>query len=156
MIRYICRGLKVFCFYLSVLALCRLVFCLWLQEYWGADSGTGELVTALWLGTRLSIQTAGVLALLTMVPAGMVTAFSRRLGQGAERLLSWLVLSVTSILFVASFPYYRQFHSRFHQLLFNAGNDDMYALLVSLVQEFNLPLRLAGALLLGYGLWRLM
>ena len=156
MIRYICRGLKVFCFYLSVLSLCRLVFCLWLQEYWGAGTGAGELVTALWLGTRLSIQTAGVLVLLTMVPAGIVTAFSRRLGQGAERLLSWLVLSVTSILFVASFPYYRQFHSRFHQLLFNAGNDDMYALLVSLVQEFSLPLRLAGALLLGYGLWRLM
>ena len=150
MIRYICRGLKVFCFYLSVLSLCRLVFCLWLQEYWGAGTGAGELATALWLGTRLSIQTAGVLVLLTMVPAGIVTAFSRRLGQGAERLLSWLVLSVTSILFVASFPYYRQFHSRFHQLLFNAGNDDMYALLVSLVQEFNLPLRLAGALLLGY------
>lgn len=156
MSRYIGRGLRVFCFYLAVLAIGRLVFCLWLQEYWAAGSGMAELGTALWLGTRLSIQTAGVLALLAMVPAGLVTAFCRGPGQRVERFLNWLLLSATSILFVASFPYYRQFHSRFHQLLFNAGNDDMYALLVSLVQEFNLPLRLAGALLLGYGLWRLM
>lgn len=156
MSRYIGRGLRVFCFYLAVLAIGRLVFCLWLQEYWAAGSGMAELGTALWLGTRLSIQTAGVLALLAMVPAGLVTAFCRGPGQRVERFLNWLLLSATSILFVASFPYYRQFHSRFHQLLFNAGNDDIYALLVSLVQEFNLPLRLAGALLLGYGLWRLM
>ena len=77
MIRYICRGLKVFGFYLSVLSLGRLVFCLCLQDYWAAGTGLGELATALWLGTRLSIQTAGVLTLLTMVPAGVVTAFAR-------------------------------------------------------------------------------
>ena len=156
MINYIYRGLKVFLFYLSVLSLCRLVFCLWLQEYWAAGTGWEELWTALWLGTRLSIQTAGVLALAAMVPAGICTAVSGLWGQRLEKALNGLLLSVTSVLFVASFPYYRQFHSRFHQLLFNAGNDDMYALLISLVQEFNLPLRLAGALLLGGFLWWLL
>lgn len=154
MMNCIYRGLKVFLYYLSVLSLCRLIFCLVLHEYWGADTGWQDLLQTLWLGSRLSIQTAGILALFTAVPAGLINILSRLWGRRLESLLSGIVLTITSILFVASFPYYGQFHSRFHQLLFNAGNDDMYALFVSLVQEFNLPLRLAGALLLAFCLWR--
>lgn len=154
MMNCIYRGLKVFLYYLSVLSLCRLIFCLVLHEYWGLDTGWQDLLQTLWLGSRLSIQTAGILALFTAVPAGLLTILSRLWGRRLESLLSGIVLTITSILFVASFPYYGQFHSRFHQLLFNAGNDDMYALFISLVQEFNLPLRLAGALLLAFCLWR--
>lgn len=154
MMNCIYRGLKVFLYYLSVLSLCRLIFCLVLHEYWGPDTGWEDLLQTLWLGSRLSIQTAGILALFTAVPAGLINILSRLWSRRVESFLSGIVLTITSILFVASFPYYGQFHSRFHQLLFNAGNDDMYALFVSLVQEFNLPLRLARALLLAFCLWR--
>jgi len=150
------RGLKIFLYYLSVLSVCRLVFCLCLREYWAAASGLDELYTVLSLGTRLSIQTAGVLMLVTAVPSGLMRLVSPEWGRRLELVLSGAVLTVSSVLFIASFPYYRQFHSRFNQLVFNAGNDDMYALLVSLVQEFNLPVRLAGALLLAFVLWRLL
>lgn len=154
MMNCIYRGLKVFLYYLSVLSLCRLIFCLVLHEYWGPNTGWEDLLQTLWLGSRLSIQTAGILALFTAVPAGLINILSRLWSRRVESLLSGIVLTITSILFVASFPYYSQFHSRFHQLLFNAGNDDMYALFISLVQEFNLPLRLAGALLLAFCLWQ--
>ena len=154
MMNCIYRGLKVFLYYLSVLSLCRLIFCLVLHEYWGPDTGWEDLLQTLWLGSRLSIQTAGILALFTAVPAGLINILSHLWSRRVESFLSGIVLTITSILFVASFPYYGQFHSRFHQLLFNAGNDDMYALFISLVQEFNLPLRLAGAFLLAYCLWR--
>lgn len=154
MMNCIYRGLKVFLYYLSVLSLCRLIFCLVLHEYWGPDTGWQDLLQTLWLGSRLSIQTAGILALFTAVPAGLINILSHLWSRRVESFLSGIVLTITSILFVASFPYYGQFHSRFHQLLFNAGNDDMYALFISLVQEFNLPLRLTGALLLAFCLWR--
>lgn len=154
MMNCIYRGLKVFLYYLSVLSLCRLIFCLVLHEYWGPNTGWEDLLQTLWLGSRLSIQTAGILALFTAVPAGLINILSHLWSRRVESFLSGIVLTITSILFVASFPYYGQFHSRFHQLLFNAGNDDMYALFISLVQEFNLPLRLAGALLLAFCLWR--
>ncbi len=154
MMNCIYRGLKVFLYYLSVLSLCRLIFCLVLHEYWGPNTGWEDLLQTLWLGSRLSIQTAGILALFTAVPAGLINILSRLWSHRVESLLSGIVLTITSILFVASFPYYSQFHSRFHQLLFNAGNDDMYALFISLVQEFNLPLRLVGALLLAFCLWQ--
>lgn len=154
MMNCIYRGLKVFLYYLSVLSLCRLIFCLVLHEYWGPNTGWEDLLQTLWLGSRLSIQTAGILALFTAVPAGLINILSHLWSRRVESFLSGIVLTITSILFVASFPYYGQFHSRFHQLLFNAGNDDMYALFISLVQEFNLPLRLAGALLLAFCLLR--
>ena len=154
MMNCIYRGLKVFLYYLSVLSLCRLIFCLVLHEYWGPNTGWEDLLQTLWLGSRLSIQTAGILALFTAVPAGLINILSHLWSRRVESFLSGIVLTITSILFVASFPYYGQFHSRFHQLLFNAGNDDMYALFISLVQEFNLPLRLTGALLLAFCLWR--
>lgn len=154
MMNCIYRGLKVFLYYLSVLSLCRLIFCLVLHEYWGPNTGWEDLLQTLWLGSRLSIQTAGILALFTAVPAGLINILSHLWSRRVESFLSGIVLTITSILFVASFPYYGQFHSRFHQLLFNAGNDDMYALFISLVQEFNLPLRLAGALLLAFCLWQ--
>ncbi len=154
MMNCIYRGLKVFLYYLSVLSLCRLIFCLILHEYWGSNTGWEDLLQTLWLGSRLSIQTAGILALFTAVPAGLINILSHLWSRRVESFLSGIVLTITSILFVASFPYYGQFHSRFHQLLFNAGNDDMYALFISLVQEFNLPLRLTGALLLAFCLWR--
>lgn len=154
MMNCIYRGLKVFLYYLSVLSLCRLIFCLVLHEYWGPNTGWEDLLQTLWLGSRLSIQTAGILALFTAVPAGLINILSHLWSRRVESFLSGIVLTITSILFVASFPYYGQFHSRFHQLLFNAGNDDMYALFISLVQEFNLPLRLAGALLFAFCLWR--
>lgn len=154
MMNCIYRGLKVFLYYLSVLSLCRLIFCLILHEYWGSNTGWEDLLQTLWLGSRFSIQTAGILALFTAVPAGLINILSHLWSRRVESLLSGIVLTITSILFVASFPYYGQFHSRFHQLLFNAGNDDMYALFISLVQEFNLPLRLAGALLLAFCLWQ--
>lgn len=154
MMNCIYRGLKVFLYYLSVLSLCRLIFCLVLHEYWGPNTGWEDLLQTLWLGSRLSIQTAGILALFTAVPAGLINILSRLWSRRVESLLNGIVLTITSILFVASFPYYGQFHSRFHQLLFNAGNDDMYALFISLVQEFNLPLRLAGSLLLAFCLWQ--
>lgn len=154
MMNCIYRGLKVFLYYLSVLSLCRLIFCLVLHEYWGPNTGWEDLLQTLWLGSRLSIQTAGILALFTAVPAGLINILSHLWSRRVESFLSGIVLTITSILFVASFPYYGQFHSRFHQLLFNAGNDDMYALFISLVQEFNLPLRLTGALLLAFCLWQ--
>ena len=150
------KGLKVFFFYLTVLSLCRLFFIFWMREYMGPSSGMEDVCLALWRGARLSCQTAGVLALVNFLPPFVLHFFWQRGERAAWSLLSALTLGSLSVLYVASFPYYRQFHSNFNQLVFNAANDDMYALFVSFVQEFYLPVRLAGALCLAYVLWRLL
>ncbi|MBQ1914686.1 MAG: sulfatase-like hydrolase/transferase [Selenomonadaceae bacterium] len=148
------KGLKVFLFYLAVLSLCRGFFIFWMQDYMGPSSTERDVCLALWRGLRLSCQTAGILALVSFLPALVLTFLWKKGERMAWRVLTGAVLVTFSVLYVASFPYYRQFHSNFNQLVFNAANDDMYALFVSFVQEFYLPVRLAGALLLAYVLWR--
>jgi hypothetical protein len=44
----------------------------------------------------------------------------------------------------------------FNQMLFTGANDDIYALFITMIQQYWLPVRLAGALLLACALWRLL
>ena len=96
------------------------------------------------------------MALVTLVPAGLTGLVKPAWGHGLQKLLSGITLLVTDIGFFASFPYYQQFHSRFNQLFFNAVNDDMYALFISFIQEFNLIPRLIGAIAMTVILWKLL
>ena len=150
------RWLKVFLFYLTVLSLCRVIFIEILQEYIGNGVTDGDVWLAVLSGARLSIQTAGIITMVIFVPYAFTRLIYKKAGYIVLNVFSGLMAVTTAVLFFASIPYYHQFHSRFHQILFNAVNDDMYALLISLVQEFNLPLRLCGALLMAFVLWWLL
>ena len=148
------KGLKVFLFYLAVLSFCRAFFIFWLHDYMAATTGSADIALALWRGLRLSCQTAGLLTLFSLVPAALARLLYAPLEALAWRMTSALSLTALSILYAASFPYYRQFHTGFHQLIFNTANEDTFALFISLVQEFYLPVRLLGALLLAVLLCR--
>ena len=155
-LKLVVRGLLVFFFYLAVLSLCRAVFCYVLAEYLGQSTSWADIQLALASGTRLSVQTSGIMALVTLVPAGLTGLVKPAWGHGLQKLLSGITLLVTDIGFFASFPYYQQFHSRFNQLFFNAVYDDMYALFISFIQEFNLIPRLIGAIAMTVILWKLL
>ena len=126
-----------------------------MKEYMGAGVGFPDVWAAIVRGGRLSCQTAGVLTLVALVPGLVLHDLRPRVENACWKTILGIELLATSILYVASFPYYRQFHANFNQLMFNATNDDMIALFWSLVQEFYLPVRLAGALLLAFALWKL-
>ena len=148
------RGLKVFLFYLTVLSLFRFVFILWMHDYMSDAVGTRDVLMALWRGLRISCQSAGILMLVSLVPAWLCNVLRPGLESRVQTVVHMFTMVVVSVLFVARFPYYRQFHSGFNQLMFNAANDDVYALLISLIKEFYLPVRLAGAFVLAYVLYR--
>ena len=150
----ILEGLKVFAFYLAVLSVFRGFFIAWLAPYMGASTGGYDIFLALWRGFRLSMQTAGALTLVSFVPGLLLHYLWPRWERRIVLVLNGVLLSLLSILFVASFPFYRQFHANFNQMLFTGANDDIYALLITMVQQYYLPVRLAGALLLAYVLWR--
>ena len=147
------KGLKVWCFYLAVLFLCRLFFLWWMKDYMGAGAGVDDVLAAVVRGGRLSCQTAGVLTAIALVPGLVLHYVWPRIENAWWKCALGVELVVTSVLYVASFPYYRQFHANFNQLMFNAANDDMVALFWSLVQEFYLPVRLAVAFALAFALW---
>lgn len=153
------KGLKVFFFYLAVLSLFRLIFMAGLHEYLGEGSGISDVYAALLRGTRLSMQTAGGLTLVSLVPAlaaHYLLPFWKKAEWGLWLSLNGLLLTALSILFVAVFPYYRLFHANYNQMVFNGVNDDIEALFWTFVQQYNLPVRLTGALLLAYALYRVL
>ena len=140
------RGLMMFVFFLLMFSIGRIVFIFALRDYISEASAI-DILTALWVGLRLSCQTAGILALLILL--------SSIISRVAMKYVSIIVFVITSTLYVASFPFYEQFHSNFNQMIFNAVNDDMYALLITFIDEFNLPLRLLAALTLSMILYKL-
>ncbi len=150
------RGLKVYGFYLLVLSVFRAFFILWMHEYMGAGTGAHDVLLALWRGTRLSFQTAACLALVSFVPGFVLHYLWKRAERPVVLALNALLLVPLSILYVASFPFYRQFHANFNQMLFTGAKDDVVALFWTMVQQYYLPVRLAGALLLAFALWRLL
>ena len=149
------RGLKVYFVYALVLSLFRILFIAGMTEYMLPETGTGDVFTALWRGFRLSMQTAGGFALAVFAPAAVMALVSDTASKYVLRILHGIGLLILSVGFIGRFPYYRQFHSGYNQLLFNTANDDVWALFLSLVYEYNLPLRFAAACLLAYVLWRL-
>lgn len=152
--RGILKGLKVYAFYLAVLSVFRLIFIFCLRSYMGAGVAAPDIELALWRGFRLSMQTAGCMALVSFVPGFLLRLVYPRWENRIVLGLNGLLLVLLSILYVASFPFYRQFHANFNQMLFTGANDDLYALLITMVQQYALPVRLAGALLLAWVLWR--
>ena len=148
------KGLKVFAFYLAVLSVFRVIFIFALSDYWGAGTGLGDVWTALSRGTRLSMQSAGCLTLVSFLPGLVMHYVSEKWEQRVYAALNGVLLVVLSVLFVASFPYYRQFHANFNQMLFTGAHDDLEALFWTMVQQYALPVRLLGALVLAYVLWR--
>ena len=144
--KFLGRGLMMFVFFLLMFSLGRIIFIFALNDYIGEVS-IADILTALWIGLRLSCQTAGILTLIILLPS--------MLSKVAAKIVAAIVLTITSILYIASFPFYKQFHSNFNQMIFNAVNDDMYALLITFIDEFHLPLRLFFAFLLSIVLYKI-
>ncbi|MFA6849218.1 MAG: LTA synthase family protein [Selenomonadaceae bacterium] len=152
--RFMQQEMKVFFFFLMILCVFRVVFIGWMHVYIGPASGSHDILTALWVGMRISCKSAGMLTLLSLLCSGVANVLAPQREMIVRCTVNGVSILVMSILFVARFPYYQQFHSGFNQLMFNTANDDVYALTLSLVQEFYLPVRLAGAFLLAFFLYK--
>ena len=130
--RVIVEGLKVYAFYLAVLSLFRLFFILWLNDYWGPQTNSTDIVLALWRGSRLSMQTAGALTLVSFVPAFTAHYLLPKIEKCLWLGINGLLLMTLSILYMASFPYYRIYRMNFNQMIFTGMNEDWSALFSTL------------------------
>lgn len=132
--------IKTFIFFWLLLCVYRLIFIWGMSEYLSADSGHNLILTAIYSGAKLSLQTAGGLTLCMLIGFIAETIWHRL--KYFRYICSFVILFITTLLFVARFPFYQQFHSGFNQMLFTAMHEDLYALFISLVEEFQLPLKL--------------
>ena len=106
--RGILKGLKVYAFYLAVLSVFRLLFLFVLRSYMGTGTAAPDIELALWRGFRLSMQTAGCLALVSFVPGFLLRLVYPRWENRVVLGINAVLLALLSILYMASFPFYRQ------------------------------------------------
>ena len=149
------RGLLMLVFYLAIFAVFRLFFIVWMYDYLGDTVTAADISLAFWQGSRLSIQTAGAITLVCGLPSLLMGILSREQGEKMLKRLNAAAVLGISMLYVARFPYYKQFHTGFNQLLFNTAHDDIGAILTTLTMEYYLPVRLLAAAILGWELYRM-
>lgn len=140
------QDMKTFAFLLLVLCAYRVCFLLLMREYVGPEAGWSDIGLCLWAGFRLSLKSAGALALISFLLCTapnvcFPSVSTRRLRLG----LAFVYIALLAVLFQARIPYYREFHATFNQAMFHALNDDLYALLMTMVQQYGLLPRLFAA-----------
>ena len=108
-----------------------------MQSYMG-DVSAVDVASALFFGARLSLKTAGVLMLLSFVFVTLPNLLLKRRGTSARLVISYVFFYILSMLFAAKFFYYKEFHTNFNEMVFNALNDDLSALLHTFIEQYHL------------------
>lgn len=149
------QDFKAFIYWCLVFTLFRVAF---IAIYSGQLNGDySDIPMALLLGLRLSLKTAGIMMLVGVVCATLPKVFVQRWPSEKLR-LGWhtLALIFFSICFMARIPYYKIFNAAFNMMLINGAHDDIYAIFMTAVKEYQLLWRFPLALVLGavlaYGL----
>lgn len=104
--------IKTFIFFWLLLCVYRLIFIWGMSEYLSAGSGHNLILTAIYSGAKLSLQTAGGLTLCMLIGFIAETIWHRL--KYFRYICSFVILFITTLLFVARFPFYQQFHYRYH------------------------------------------
>ena len=145
------RDLCLFVFILLTLCVYRAYFMFAMAGYIAPETSNANIGLALFTGLRLSLKTAGWIALPSFVFCSLPLLTAPRLTALLGQLrLFWGTLAafVFAVLFQARFPFYRQFHSGF-QMQMDAGmEEDPFTIVSMLVQEYGLLWRMGIAILL--------
>lgn len=139
-------GWKIFLFWSVIFFVLRLNYIFFLRDFL-VEVTAQEIFTALIFGARLSLQTAGIFALIILV--------AKLIDKKFFKLISAILIFTTVILHFASIPFYQTFHSNFNQMLFAGLNDDFFALFVTFLQEFNLLPKLFLAVILSAVIYKI-
>ncbi|AIF50539.1 LTA synthase family protein [Pelosinus sp. UFO1] len=150
LIKNIQQDVKLFLFILGVFCLFRIGFITVLNSYISEATTLKDIFLALYYGIRISLKSAGLVTLTSFAFCTILTLFIKKdKVKHVRYILGSVYIAILSLLFYARIPYYEQFHMGFNQLLFNTFNDDVTAIFHTLVQEYNLPIRLVMTGLTG-------
>lgn len=143
------KDLKAFVYWCLVFTLFRVAFIL---IYSGQLNGIyNDVPMALFLGLRLSLKTAGIICLLGFVLATLPKIMLPT-WPAVKLRFGWHVLALVffSICFMARIPYYGIFNAAFNMMLINGMHDDIYAIIMTAIKEYQLLWRLPLAVVLGF------
>ena len=141
---------KTFLFFLLLICLYRAYFLWYMSGYMEPETTGGDVALALWAGMRLSMKsagacTAGGFAFVTLL--GIL--FPRLIFQRLRLILGGIFCFLLAFLFQARFPYFREFQATFGMEVAQGMQDDIGAIFVTALEEYQLPARLGAAVLLA-------
>ena len=137
------RDLRIFFFMLLLLEIYRAGFMYIMSDYISAGTESSQIWLANFAGIRLSLKTAGVVTLTTFLFVTLIGLTSRL------RLAIGIIASlIFSILFMARFPYYREFNSTFGMALVQGLQDDVLSIIITLIEGYGVFWRFPVALFL--------
>lgn len=145
------QDLKAFVYWCLVFTVFRIAF-IWI--YSGQLNGNyTDVPMALFLGARLSLKTAGMICLIGFVLASLPNVIIKKWPAAKVRNI-WhgLALVFFSICFMARVPYYKIFNAAFNMMLINGAHDDIKAIIVTAIEEYQLLWRLPAAIVMGIAL----
>ena len=137
------RDLQLFLFVLILLEVYRGLFMFSMSSYMSEETGAAQIFSAMLTGLRLSLKTAGAVTLLSFILVTICGLKSRL------RLFIGIIASlIFSLLFMLRFPYYRAFQSTFGMEVVQGFHDDIFSIIVTMIQEYGVIWRSFAALIL--------
>ena len=137
------KDFRLFVFILILLEIYRAVFIWLMSDYISPESTSETIYTALFTGLRLSLKTAGIVTAISFV---FVTIFGLK---DRIRIFIGIISSlIFSILFMARFPYFREFNATFGIEIVRGLHDDIGAITSMIFQEYGVLWRFPIAILL--------
>lgn len=151
------QDLKIFLYFTILFSVFRLIFIGIFNTYL-SDCTMQDILLCQWYGFRLSLKTAGMIALIGGVLATLPQiGFMKWPSEIIRRIWSALMVLIFTIAFFARIPYFEIFNSGFNIMLINGVHDDWGAILDTAINEYGLLWRLPLAFLLtGILIWLLL
>ena len=149
-LRQLQTDLKGFVWFNVLFFLFRIAFILLFGSQLTQGLFSADTATALWIGLRMSLKTAGCIMLIGAVLSTVPNLFILRWKADRIRYYWYAVCNfVFTLLFIARIPYYKIFNSGYNLMLINGKNDDIRAIFLTAIQEYGLLWRLPLAILLA-------
>ena len=154
------QDLKIFLYFIILFSVFRLAF-LGIFHTYLASCSWQDIFLCLWYGFRLSLKTAGMIALIgfafTTLPQLALMKWPSEL---IRKVWGAAAVAVFTIAFFARIPYFEIFNSGFNIMLINGAHDDWGAIVDTAVNEYGLlwrlPLALLAAGILAWLLFKLL
>ena len=154
------QDLKIFLYFIILFSTFRLAF-LGIFHTYLASCPWQDIFLCLWYGFRLSLKTAGMIALIgfafTTLPQLALMKWPSEL---VRKVWGAAAVVVFTIAFFARIPYFEIFNSGFNIMLINGAHDDWGAIVDTAVNEYGLlwrlPLAILAAGILAWLLFKLL
>lgn len=131
------QSIKIFVFLILLINLYRIIFLYIFSDKLTAVA-VQDIVACLWLGFRLSLKTAGLLALIGFVFSALPQLLWLRWPASVVRKgFAYIAIFLLNVGFFARIPYYQIYNSTFNTTLLNALHDDVWAIYNTAVHEYN-------------------